>query len=189
MKKITIINGANLNLLGTRETDIYGQKSFEDYLKQIAELEDELNKQRMYKGTDAIHQGDNWHDNPTLYQAEMVERNLMLRIREMKNRIPEIEIVERSADDSLVEIGDVIKLDMIFSPDDIDEQILKLVGGNPNFGGKISEISINSPIGAAIYHKQIGDSATYQVNDRQISVIIKEKVNLELEEKPAVKKL
>ena len=35
MKKITIINGENLNLLGTRETDIYGQKSFEDYLKQL----------------------------------------------------------------------------------------------------------------------------------------------------------
>lgn len=29
--KITIINGPNLNLLGTRETDIYGQTSFNDY--------------------------------------------------------------------------------------------------------------------------------------------------------------
>ncbi|MDR3327343.1 MAG: type II 3-dehydroquinate dehydratase [Prevotellaceae bacterium] len=29
-KKITIINGANLNLLGKREPDIYGKLSFED---------------------------------------------------------------------------------------------------------------------------------------------------------------
>src|SRR6185503_14937702 len=30
--KIAIINGANLNLLGIRETDIYGHMSFEDFM-------------------------------------------------------------------------------------------------------------------------------------------------------------
>jgi len=33
--KITIINGPNLNLLGTRETDIYGDKSFDSYIDTI----------------------------------------------------------------------------------------------------------------------------------------------------------
>ena len=31
MKKIIIINGVNLNLLGVRETNIYGNISFEDF--------------------------------------------------------------------------------------------------------------------------------------------------------------
>ena len=35
MKKIIIINGPNLNLLGQRETDIYGNKSFDDYLEEL----------------------------------------------------------------------------------------------------------------------------------------------------------
>lgn len=35
MNKILIINGANLNLLGSREKDIYGQKSFNEYLKEL----------------------------------------------------------------------------------------------------------------------------------------------------------
>lgn len=33
--KIAIINGPNLNLLGKRETDIYGNKSFDDYLQEL----------------------------------------------------------------------------------------------------------------------------------------------------------
>lgn len=33
--RISIINGPNLNLLGKRETDIYGKESFEDYLEKL----------------------------------------------------------------------------------------------------------------------------------------------------------
>ena len=35
MKKILIVNGPNLNLLGQREEDIYGKISFEEYLKEL----------------------------------------------------------------------------------------------------------------------------------------------------------
>lgn len=37
MKKIIIINGPNLNLLGKREPDIYGSQSFEGYFKSLKE--------------------------------------------------------------------------------------------------------------------------------------------------------
>ncbi len=33
--KLLIINGPNLNLLGQRESDIYGNQSFEDYLEGL----------------------------------------------------------------------------------------------------------------------------------------------------------
>lgn len=35
--KIQIINGPNLNLLGKREPTVYGNSSFESYLKQLVE--------------------------------------------------------------------------------------------------------------------------------------------------------
>jgi 3-dehydroquinate dehydratase-2 len=38
MKKIIIINGPNLNLLGKRETDIYGDMSFEEFFDDIKDV-------------------------------------------------------------------------------------------------------------------------------------------------------
>jgi len=35
MKKIQIINGPNLNLLGRREPGVYGSRSFDDYLAEL----------------------------------------------------------------------------------------------------------------------------------------------------------
>ena len=43
MKKIIIINGPNLNLLGNREQGIYGNSSLEDIRKQTQIKSSELN--------------------------------------------------------------------------------------------------------------------------------------------------
>lgn len=36
--KIAIINGPNLNLLGTREPELYGNQSFDEYLTELRQL-------------------------------------------------------------------------------------------------------------------------------------------------------
>jgi 3-dehydroquinate dehydratase-2 len=38
MKKILILNGPNLNLLGKREPTVYGNQSFEDYLQILKNI-------------------------------------------------------------------------------------------------------------------------------------------------------
>jgi len=53
MKNIIIINGPNLNLLGKRQTEIYGNQSFEDYFK---ELEDKFPTTNLFY-TQSNHEG------------------------------------------------------------------------------------------------------------------------------------
>jgi 3-dehydroquinate dehydratase-2 len=43
MKRVLIINGANLNLLGRREPDTYGNVCFEDYLSQLRTMFPQIN--------------------------------------------------------------------------------------------------------------------------------------------------
>ena len=42
MKKILILNGPNLNLLGKREPGVYGNQSFEDYFETLKALFPEI---------------------------------------------------------------------------------------------------------------------------------------------------
>ena len=42
MKKLIIINGPNLNLLGKREPDIYGSLSFTDFLEEVKAKHDNV---------------------------------------------------------------------------------------------------------------------------------------------------
>lgn len=42
MKKLMIINGPNLNLLGKREPEIYGSLTFEDFFSQLKETYPEV---------------------------------------------------------------------------------------------------------------------------------------------------
>lgn len=45
----------------------------------------------------------------------------------------------------------------------------------------IEEVSINSPLGNALYHKKIGDIATYKVENRTITIELKEKIEVKLD--------
>lgn len=55
MKKILILNGPNLNLLGRREPTVYGHRSFDDYL---AELRQQFEGRAELSYFQSNHEGD-----------------------------------------------------------------------------------------------------------------------------------
>ena len=151
------------------------KQGYDEYLKAIEEKEKQLAAVRMYKGTDAIY-------HPTLYQTEAQERTLMVEILEMKQKLQNVEIVENVGNESLIDIGDIVRVDIIFAEDDREKEIFKLIATTPSFDAEIKEVSINSPIGAAIYHKKVGDFVTYKVRDNTFKIEILEKKILGLEQ-------
>lgn len=54
MKSIVIINGPNLNLLGKREPNIYGNQSFDDYLASLPTLYPDVH----FEYFQSNHEGD-----------------------------------------------------------------------------------------------------------------------------------
>lgn len=149
------------------------QNGYEEFLQDIERLEKELKDLRYYKGTDAIYQGDLWHDNPALDYAEMQERMLMRNIRLMKEQLRYIEIVERGVNVNAVDLNSICLLEIIFSENKKEEMMVKLVGTSPKIDTEVKEVSINSPLGGAIYGKKENEQGYYEVNGRNIRVFIK----------------
>ena len=152
------------------------QESYENYLKEIELVEKKLNEVRKYKGEVAIFQGDNWHDNPTLYATESEERVLMKKLYEIREQLKYISLIEKGTDDNIVDIGDTVVISFVEDGEIFDKMEVKLVGITTSFNTGSSEVSLNSPLGEAIYKKEIGDTVCYKVNDNNFNIVIEEKV-------------
>lgn len=76
MKRIAIINGPNLNMLGKRETQFYGKKSLETISKELAKAFSDRAKLEFFQSNheggiiDQIHKSESLHGiviNPAAY--------------------------------------------------------------------------------------------------------------------------
>lgn len=95
--KILIINGANLNLLGRRQPEIYGRESFEDYLGALrarysaitldyyqSNIEGEL--------VDAIQRADGLYDGIILNAGGYTHTSVVLRDAIAAVAVPVVEL-------------------------------------------------------------------------------------------------
>ena len=83
-----------------------------------------------------------------------------------------IEIIENTSNNS-ININDYIYLTLIYSEDDKEEIIVKLIGSpNPNLNAKYHEITLNSPLGRELLNKGKNYQGSYLANNQEINFII-----------------
>lgn len=137
--------------------------------------------------------GDSWHDNAEYEQIQAQLEPVMARIEYLQEKIKHVEIMEindNDLSDTTVKINDFVSVNCVFDEDDQDDIIIKLVGYSPS--GQIKEyqeVSINSPLGEAIYKKNLGDTVNYNVNGLVVTATIIDKAESLEKIKCDVKKL
>ena len=123
--------------------------------------------------------GDGWHDNFAFEDTMRESRKIASRINKMLEDEKYLKIVDKkSYSDDIIDVGDILKIKVIYDIDDIEEYTIKLTGKYMiDNNAKIKEISLNSPIGRSIYLKNINDDDIgYYVNDKKISIKIINKI-------------
>ena len=97
--KILIINGANLNLLGRRQPEIYGRESFEDFLGALRARYSEHNIEYYQSNVEgelvnALQQADGKYDGVILNAGGYTHTSVVIRdaIAAIKTPVVEVHI-------------------------------------------------------------------------------------------------
>jgi len=156
--------------------DEFGYTQFFEELEKLKQLS--LNKTQM--AGEAIKEavGDGWHDNFAYEEAMREERNIATRISKMLEEQKMLKIIElKSLGNEFINIGDSFEIEICYDIDDRETEKLTLTGKyKPNTDLVIKEITLNSPIGKAVYQQKINSSVSYFVNENKIDITILRKI-------------
>ena len=146
-------------------------EGFNQYYEELNRLKDiSLSIASIGSESYADAVGDGWHDNFAFEDTMRESRKIASRINKIVDK--------KSNSDDIIDIGDILKIKVIYDIDDIEEYTIKLTGKYMiDNNAKIKEISLNSPIGRSIYLKSINDNdICYYVNDKKIGIKIINKI-------------
>lgn len=144
------------------------QEGFEQYLKALQDAKEAyaaLLKTRVDYGRNSVEDY-----KTSAYDLEA--NNLLYNIRSLSESISNMKIIsDENAEESTVNMGDVVTIQFV---GDDDVRKVQIVGGAPDIGRDdgIVSITINSPMGNAIYKKKIGEVVSYKVRNNEFTAII-----------------
>lgn len=97
--KILVLHGPNLNLLGTREPEVYGSMTLDDLNNKLAELGKELGAEIQYLQSnhegaliDALHEARMWANGVVFNPGAYTHTSIALRDAISAIQIPVVEV-------------------------------------------------------------------------------------------------
>lgn len=172
-----------------KEEKIYVDKEgYQKLLNGIEEIKEKIIQNNLgRKEAFDAGAGDGW-DSPEFEEIERQDRLLSAELQRRYEDLARIVIVEKHADENLIDIGDIVQIKLAITDEDCDDLIFKLVGTVNGYNSDFQEVSVNSPLGAAVYKKTIGDKVSYSVGDRAFNVTILGKVDISLKDDINIKR-
>lgn len=155
------------------------KEGYNNFLQDIEHIKEELSKLRIEKAEAyRSSSGDDFHDNFAFEDAENRERGLLYKLSEKLTALQRVVIIQNNKVDDIVEVNDVVSLTIDFGEKQTN---LYRLSGTQDFDldGNIINVSINSPLGKAIYLKKIGESVSYNVKGNEFKVQINSKIEQE----------
>ncbi len=151
--------------------DEQGKEQFYSILEKLKN--DNLENANVLSKSYTDYVGDGWHDNPIYEEAMRKNRMIDESINKMLQQEKLLKIVSDKYNDKCVNINDIVEVEFIYSDDDKEIEKLKLTGKFiPDTDLEIKEVTLNSPVGKAIYKKKIGECSSYTVLDREVKIRI-----------------
>lgn len=150
---------------------------YKEYISKTESLEKELDLVNA-QISEIILKGQKEAVNSDFERLKLAKKNLQETIETRRRDVHRIVIVEREENSNLLDIGDVVKVKMVFPNGEEAEDTFELVAGENDFSGDIPKISINKPLGKCVYRKNVGETDSYDIKDGKVMVTSLEKVKV-----------
>lgn len=152
------------------------KKGYEEEIARLEKLKMDFEKNARDKALAMQNDpGNSWHDNFAFESLDLNEQHIVSMIKEQKNRITRLKVLEEDYDKDCINVSDSVFLELIFEDGETEYLTVTLFASNCDVlnGG----VSINSPLGRSIYKKKIGSVVNYYVNEKKVIVKIINKQN------------
>ncbi len=163
------------------EEILVNEEGYQQYLEELERVKSELQENASVGGEvlkEAV--GDGWHDNFAYDEVMRAERDIVNKIQRMLEKQKYLKVIkETERKENIVNLNDNLEILFIYDENDQEKEKIKLTGKYIPLNDEhleIKEISLNSPLGKAIYKKKIGETVSYTVGKLEIKVKILGKI-------------
>jgi len=150
----------------------YDKEQYQRHLNEIAMVESEIKQLAAELATADNRITDGMFiSSEARYLSNQLAR-LKAELRELKNK--QIEIIDTSKDTNIVSLGHTYHIRLQFSNGQQPEYTFKLV--EKRTVNDMSKLSIETPVGAGIYNKEVGGTYSLTIGQNPATVTILEEI-------------